>query len=51
MDGEFGFTLGVLVSFLVGVLLWPTSSKEEKRFLSILSVVVIVVHVAHEMLK
>lgn len=51
MDGEFGFMLGVMVAFLVGVLLWPTSSKEDKRFLSILSVVGIIVHIAHEMLK
>lgn len=51
MDGEFGFTLGVLVAFWIGVLVWPTNTKKDKQALSILCAVQIVVVIAHELLN
>jgi len=51
MDGEFGFMLGVMVSLWIGGLLWPTNSKEDKKAISVLCALGIVVHIAHEMLK
>lgn len=51
MDLEFGFTLGVLVSFWVAVLAWPGNSKETKQAISILTVIQIVICVANELIQ
>ena len=47
---EFGFTLGVLVAFWIGALLWD-NTKQTKQALSILSAVQIAVLIVHEMLN
>lgn len=51
MASEFEVMITVMLCFLFGTLVWPTGTKEDKRFCYILGAVGTLVLIVHELLK